>query len=152
MGLREGWAGEEPRGEVRGDWEDPPPGWGSWRRERGKSDTLAAWDRTGCEGERRVEAEGLAGGGAQTLGVWGGREEGTPSHRTGTRRWGYCPRTPWFGVWILLGSAFRWTTRWSPGLYFGRLCPLTLLPSLQGGVALQETPVCWGPGLLLRGA
>lgn len=73
-----GRAGDEPRGEVRGDWEDPPRRWGSRRRELGKSDALAAWDRTGCEGDRRVEGEGLEGGGAQTLGVWGGREEGTP--------------------------------------------------------------------------
>lgn len=150
--VREGRTGQEPRSEVRGgggDSEDWPRRPGSLRRR---------WPRTGlgagCEGERRVEAEGLAGGGAADPGSLGRWRGGHPSPQTGPGRVGGDPVTglpgeggdsP--GVCLQVNDfAGAW------GRTLKEFCSVPLLPSPQVGVALQETPVSWGPGLLLRGA
>lgn len=55
-------------------------------------------------------------------------------------------------VWVLLGSASRWTAHWSQGLYFRGVCLLSLTPnSPRVGSDFQEVPISWDPGSLSWG-
>ena len=102
-----GRAGEALRGEVPGGLRGPGSGW------RSPGAGVEGIERRGGERERRSAGTGR-GADPESLAR---REESTLSYRIRRRRRrGH--RAALVRVWVLLGSASRWTGPWSRGLYF----------------------------------